>query len=140
MLRIYRTQNKEELKTHLTNLFRVAAADGKISKDEFELLFALGKKSGFSDQDLAKITAENQIQLIPEDLQEKIQHLFDLVCMMVADHKIDPREVLLCQEIALQYGISKSIAKQLIDKLILASEEENISDTFLDEIEDLLAN
>lgn len=142
MLKIYRTRNSQELSNHLVNLFRVAAADGKISKDEFELLFILSKKSGISDQDLAKITSENKQEqiLIPDTIEERIQHLFDLVCMVIADHKIDHREVVLCQEIARQYGIPNAIVEQLIEKLVIAGEEEQISESFLEEIEALLAS
>jgi uncharacterized tellurite resistance protein B-like protein len=142
MLKIHRTRNSQELSSHLINLFRVAAADGKISKDEFELLFILSKKSGISDQDLAKITSENHQEpiLIPDTIEERIQHLFDLVCMVVADHKIDHREVGLCQEIARQYGIPNAIVEQLIGKLVIAGETEVISESFLEEIEALLAS
>ncbi len=140
MFYIHRTNNTQELKSHLVNLFRVAGIDGKISRDEFELLFVQSRKLGFSDQDLAKITAHDQEEVlnIPDSLEERVQHLFDLVCMVVADHKIDHREILLCQKIAESYGIGQDKVEQLIGKLVIASSNPALSETFLADVEQLL--
>jgi uncharacterized tellurite resistance protein B-like protein len=130
----------EELKAHLVNLFLVAAADGRISRDEFELLFQLGRKLGFSDQELARITeSHDHIEAhLPDTLEERVQHLYDLISMVLADHKIDPREVDLCQKIAVHYGIEPSIVTELVQMLIEASSQEKPSPRLLEDIEVLL--
>lgn len=126
MIALHRTISKDELKSHLVNLFRVAAADGKISRDEFELLFQQSRKLGVSDHELAVITAEaadHQV-IVPPSLEERVQHLFDLITMVVADHKIDLREIEICGKIANSYGINPDVTDKLIAILVEASNQD----------------
>lgn len=125
MIALHRTLNKNELKSHLVNLFKVAAADGKISRDEFELLFQQSRKLGVSDHELAVITAEaaEHHVVVPPSLDERVQHLFDLITMVVADHKIDHREIEICSKIATSYGIHPELTDKLINILVDASEK-----------------
>ena len=140
MFVIHRSSNQEEIKAHLVNLFLVAGADGRISRDEFELLFQLGRKVGVTDQELARITAEHEQDslLLPETLEERVQHLFELITMVVADHKVDAREVALCKRIATNYGIAADVVDQLVDKLVAAGDATTLDEKLMGELESLL--
>lgn len=140
MFVIHRSSSKEEIRAHLVNLFLVAGADGRISRDEFELLFQLGRKVGVTDQELARITADHDdtALLLPETVEERVQHLFELITMVVADHKIHIREVELCKRIALAYGIEREVVDQLVDKLVAAGDEDDLPADLLSELETLL--
>ncbi len=103
-------------KRHLKNLAAIAYADGVLHKSEKALLYKIGEKYGLKGWQIAKII-ENQKGFkleIPENNSKKLDVLYDLIEMMLADHVISEEEMELCQEAAKAFGFQEDIIFSII--------------------------
>jgi uncharacterized tellurite resistance protein B-like protein len=101
------------------NLILVAAADGKLDKEESTLLLTIGNKLSLTPEQVMPI-AENLKLLtfiVPEEGLQKTMELQTLVQMMLGDGKIHDREYMLCQEYAHRIGYTKEILDDMIKQL-----------------------
>ena len=68
-------------------LVQISRIDGKIQKEEHELLYKEGKKFGLTDPEIDKLIhseKDNHYQA-PYSLDEKFEHLFNITEMILAD-------------------------------------------------------
>ncbi len=103
-------------KQHLKNLVAIAYADGKLHPSERSLLYTVGEKYGLKGWQIAKII-ENQAPLevkVPEDLNQRLDQIYDLVKMMLADDIIEKSEMRLCEHVTVNYGFKKELIKTIL--------------------------
>lgn len=101
------------------NLILVAAADGKLDKQESTLLLTLGNKLGLTSEQVMPI-ADNLSLLtfiVPEEGLQKTLELQTLVQMMLGDGKIHDREYMLCLEYAHRIGYTKELLDDMVKQL-----------------------
>jgi uncharacterized tellurite resistance protein B-like protein len=101
------------------NLVILAAADGRLTPDESELLLQLGNRLGLKSEEVQPI-ADNLGLLsfvVPADGLQRTLELQTLVQMMLQDGQIDPREYGLCMEYANRIGYSKEILDEMVSQL-----------------------
>ena len=105
-------------KNHLKNLLALANADGNIHKKEIELLFKIGQKYGLKDWQIQNLVdAKEVFELnIPDNFQDRMNLLYDLMLMVYADGKVEKREIEFCEDVAKRFNMSKGIVKWLLDK------------------------
>ena len=106
--------------THVSGLFATALADGKLEKNEIALLVGIAKREGLSDSDIQSLL-EGKLRAdftIPEDDETKRRYLKDLVTMMMIDGNIAEEEITLCCKMAVCYGYSPDIIKEIVDELL----------------------
>jgi len=82
-----------ELKSHFLNLYQMAMTDGDFSPHEWKLLYQLAKERNIPNEDLDHILLNTSGKIeIPKDVETRIEYLYDLVRMILADGKIDEDE------------------------------------------------
>jgi uncharacterized tellurite resistance protein B-like protein len=106
-------------KSHLSNLINLALADGKIVEEERSLFLKIGKRMGFSEEDITKeLDAEMQAEFVfPENKTERYKQLYDMLSMIMVDGNIHENEVLLIKKIARKLDFEDEIVAPLIAKI-----------------------
>jgi len=101
----------------------VAAADGKISSEELKFLAQLATKWGLPNEELkAVMTHPEKIKFHPpQDVQDKVKQLRDLVMMMLVDGVINKREAALCVAFANKLGLDPEIVKTIAKEISKSS-------------------
>ncbi|MDN5212872.1 hypothetical protein QQ020_12475 [Fulvivirgaceae bacterium BMA12] len=100
----------------MKNLVAIAYADGKLHPSERSLLYTVGEKYGLKGWQIARII-ENQAPLdvkVPEDLNHRLDQIYDLVKMMLADDIIEKSEMRLCEHVTVSYGFKKELIKTIL--------------------------
>jgi uncharacterized tellurite resistance protein B-like protein len=108
---------KRVRKEAFVHLVLVSKTDGKIQKEELELLHRQGKKFGLTDPEIDKlINSEKDNRYTPPySLEDKFYHLYNVAEMILADKIIKETEIKMIRRFAIEAGFKDS-AK--IDDLI----------------------
>lgn len=124
ILDIINRNSFKKKQSHIKNLIEVALADGVIDNDEIILLLNVAGRMKVTEQQVDEIKANlHAIKFIsPSRAKERFHQVYDLVCMMMANGRIDPKELELCKSLALKLGYMPLIVDDFI-KII----EKNIS-------------
>lgn len=110
-------------KSHVRNLIALAKADGTFHEKEEALIYKLGKKYGLKDKHIkGMIESEDKFDLIvPDNHEDKMDELFDLMQIVYADGVVEDDEVRFCEDIVAKFSFKKEIVPWLID--LFATEE-----------------
>ncbi|MDH5379594.1 MAG: TerB family tellurite resistance protein [Cyclobacteriaceae bacterium] len=110
-------------KRHLRNLISLAKADGEFHESETEMVYRMGRKYGLKDRQIEKLIGETkEFELyIPESHNERMDQLYDIMQIIYADGKVDPHEVLFCEDIVKKFGYNQDMVDWLIE--MFASQE-----------------
>lgn len=119
LLNIFSRNRLKKSLSHIKNLVDVALADGQIDNDEMILLLNVAKRLKINDDQIEMIrTNPAAIQFsAPANAKKRFDQIYDLVCMMMVNGHIDPRELELCKALALKLGYMPLIVDDFI-KLI----------------------
>lgn len=103
---------------HIRNLAALANIDDVIDAEEYEFLCDLAKKYEIplSEVDHIINNLGDAKPEVPENVDQRIGQLLDLIRMMMADKKIDKREIYFCQNVAIGFGFNKKIVEFLVKK------------------------
>ncbi|MCS6968252.1 MAG: TerB family tellurite resistance protein [Cytophagales bacterium] len=110
-------------KSHIMNLLVVAAADGKITRPELEFLAHVAERIYMPREEFLDVIQNPQDVIFypPESDRERLDQLYDLVCMMMIDGEIDQDEVIRCkmfaQRLGFRAGVIDAIVEHVIDKV-----------------------
>lgn len=110
----------KQIESHFLNLYSVALSDSKVETKELTHLYGLGEAYGVNQKRIDEII-ENPHRVkfsIPDDIYKKIEHLYDLANMIVADGKTDPREAELFEKICIKYSFKEENSPDLVEFLI----------------------
>lgn len=120
LLEIFDSSEKKRRLSHIKNLMEVGFADGRLDKEELDLIFKIGIRSGLSAEELNRVfTRPESIKFYPpESIQERIVQLHDMVMVMMIDGDIDENELLFCKMTALKLGFKQSIIDVMIHQVI----------------------
>lgn len=101
----------KEKKAAIRNLMVVMAADGEIHAKEAKHLAEVCLRVGLSKKHLEELlSAPEKVEFkVPKTLDERAQQLADMVFMMLADGKVDQREMDVCMAFASHMGFPPSI-------------------------------
>ncbi len=104
-------------KSHLKNLIEIALADGTFDEREKKLIKEIAIKLELSENDIDEIQKHPEtVKFTPPSSEKlKIEHLNELVKMMMADNKIDEEEVKVCKNLAIKLNLAPNIINDLID-------------------------
>ncbi|MGB5977007.1 MAG: hypothetical protein WBG62_06325, partial [Cyclobacteriaceae bacterium] len=99
-----------------SNLIALAKVDGHFHESEEALIYVLGKRYSLRDKQIREIIEESSPAeaTIPIDRLDQLDQLRDLVNLMLADGRVDEREMVFCQEIASNYGFKNKVIEELI--------------------------
>lgn len=137
MIQLVRTTNSAVLKSHFLSLFELAMIDDDLAQAEREYLYDIGARHDISKEQMHQILFHEPHTpfTMPESKEERIGQVFDLVCMMLADNKLDEREVELCIKLARKLGFAENILSGLVKALITAADDDADHETVRAELE-----
>ena len=112
-------QLSTQIKSHLLRVCDMAMADGDFSPLEWKTLYHFAETRDISREDLERVllTSTGEIS-IPQLQDERIEYLYDLVIMSLADDKIDDEELLMLRKFAKKFEFEEENIDELINYLI----------------------
>ena len=119
-------QGKRVNKSAFIHLVQISKTDGRIQKDELELLHKEGKKFGLTDPEIEKLihSEKDQHYAPPYSLEEKFEHLFNLAEMILADDVVKESEHKMIKKFAIEAGFEYSKIEGLIKVLFEGIKDE----------------
>jgi uncharacterized membrane protein YebE (DUF533 family) len=116
MIGFFEHQYLSYKKNHIRNLLALAKVDGHMHEKEIALLFKIGKRYGLKDRQIQLlIDAEESFTLnIPDNHNDKMNLLYDLILMVYADDIVDDHEVAFCEDAVNQFGMKKELIAWLL--------------------------
>lgn len=105
-------------KNHIKNLLALAKADGHIHEKEVQLLFKIGSKYGLKKRQVQMlIDADEKFKvIIPDNHNDRMNLLYDLILMVYADDVVDEHEIAFCEEVVEWFGMKKGLVKWLLQE------------------------
>lgn len=112
LLNYHDSHQKKLNRAYFVHLILVAKADGTISEKEYKVLYRLGHKLGFVDEEISRMI-DNPGQDSyhpPYELKERIEHLYDIIRITLADGTItqDERRITQCYAVASGFNSAES--------------------------------
>jgi hypothetical protein len=120
------SHGKRVTKEAFINLVQVSKVDGKIDKDELELLHKEGRKFGLTDPEIEKLihAEKGHHYHAPYSLEEKFEHFYNIAEMILADDVVKEKERKILKRFGIEAGFEYSKIDTLID-LVLDGIEKN---------------
>ena len=120
LLNLFNNYDKKKRRSHFKNLFAVARADGDVDRAEMDLVIGLAEKFHMSTDEVTKIIRDpDGVPLVtPKSPEERIEHLYDLISVMMVDGKIDEKELFLCKSLGVKLGCGEENIDSLVRDLI----------------------
>jgi len=117
---LFNRTDKKKRRSHFKNLFAVARADGDVDRAEMDLVIGLAEKFHMSTEEVTKIIRDPDAVplVIPKTPHERIEHLYDLISVMMVDGKIDEKELFLCKSLGVKLGCEETDIDSLVRDLI----------------------
>ena len=105
---------------HFASIANIAAADGKITIEEEELLLTLAAKLGVDNSEVLDILKNpSKYPIVPSNsAEERIERIHDLFDMIFTDHEIGVKELVLIKKYAIGLGYHTIEANELIKNSI----------------------
>ena len=105
-------------KNHIRNLLALANADGHMHEKEETLLYKIGKRYGLKERQIKELVESNEQYelLVPDNHNDKMNLLYDLVLMVYADDVVDQSEIEFCEDAVKRFGMKKSLVKWLLSE------------------------
>jgi uncharacterized tellurite resistance protein B-like protein len=114
---LFKPRNKDNRKSYLKELIKVAKADGHLEKREYEFIMTVGNKLACSEDEIRELSDEIQLDDPAEASQSKehrLKLIFDLVAIMMIDGTIDPKELGLCKSISMKSGFEPEVVDDIV--------------------------
>jgi hypothetical protein len=110
----------KQRKSALVTVLQVMLADGKISPSEQVFLAKVAARLGMKEKELKKVLANpSAVEFTPpKDNRERVYQLFDVILMMLADGRVDQREMELCIHAASRLGFPTSTVPTLVNGIV----------------------
>jgi len=112
---LFASGTHKENKSHFANIIRLALVDNTIKNGERKLLDQLAKRIGLTKEESKDIIKNHQNYPIepPVSYDERIEKLYDLTKMILADNEISKKQVSLLQRITIGLGFHKENVKKV---------------------------
>lgn len=125
-------QHKMNL-SHFANIVKIAKIDNLITDEEKQLLNKVAKRLNINEIDFEKILKSPDSYPIksPVSYDERIERLYHLAKMILADGKADLEEVKLMRKIAVGLSFKKDNVEKVCDEAIHLVIKDNDLDDFI---------
>jgi hypothetical protein len=100
----------------------MAICDDDFSALELKMLYKCAEERGISSKNLDEILLDpiNLKSLVPQTIEEKVDHLYDLTVMIWADGIVSPDEYSAIQKYVLMFGFLEENVIAIVDYMIEA--------------------
>jgi uncharacterized membrane protein YebE (DUF533 family) len=118
MIGFFEHQYLSYKKNHIKNLLALAKADGHMHPKEETLLYKIAKRYGLKDRQVKALVdaAEKYEVNVPDNHNDKMNLLYDLVLMVYADDVVDKHEVQFCEQVVKSFGMKKDLVNWLLNE------------------------
>jgi uncharacterized membrane protein YebE (DUF533 family) len=118
MIGFFEHQYLRYKKNHIKNLLALAKVDGHIHEKEIALLYKLGKRYGLKHHQIQQLidSDERFSIIVPDNHNDKMNLLYDLILMVYADEVVDQHEIEFCEEAVTQFGMKKELINWLLSE------------------------
>ncbi|RAW01450.1 tellurite resistance TerB family protein [Pseudochryseolinea flava] len=118
MIGFFEHQYLSYKKNHIRNLLALAKVDGHMHEKEEKLLYRIGKRYGLKDRQVKLLidSDEKYEVIVPDNHNDKMNLLYDLVLMVYADDVVDDHEIEFCEEAVKQFGMKKGLVNWLLSE------------------------
>lgn len=102
----------------IKNLIMLALADGRATDSELALIASIASREDISQDELNfLIDNPDKVKIaLPEDDDEKLRYIEDMVTLMMVDGELSDTELTLCKLYAITLGYeSSTIEKMILD-------------------------
>lgn len=108
------------LKGHFLNLYHMALSDAEIDTSELEKLYTIGAEKGVSKEeiDLVVLRPDTIKFSVPTSVLEKIESLYDLARIALADGKIDENEQRVLHMFCKKFGFEEENLDKIVEFLL----------------------
>lgn len=116
MIGFFEHQYFKYKKAHIKNLLALAKADGHMHEKEIELLFKIGKRYGLKTRQIQELidSAEKFDVVVPDNHNDKMNLLYDLILMVYADDVVKKDEIEFCRDVTRQFGMKQELVEWLL--------------------------
>jgi uncharacterized tellurite resistance protein B-like protein len=116
MIGFFEHQYLSYKKNHIKNLLALAKADGHMHEKEIQLLFKIGHGYGLKDWQIQKMIDHAEVfELnIPDNYNDRMNLLYDLILMVFADEVVEKKEIAFCEDVAKRFGMKKEVVNWLV--------------------------
>lgn len=113
----FKSENFIKEKSHFLNLFSLALADNAVDPSELEVLYNIGVEHNFEKEEIDfLINNPHKVKfVVPQTTQEIVKQIYDLIKLLLADGKIDIREIVSLRAFCEKVGISSTKVDSIID-------------------------
>lgn len=98
------------------NLIMLALADGKATESELALIASIASREELTQEQLDHLIEHPgtvHIEL-PENDEQKLQYIQDMVALMMIDGDLDDNELAMCKIYAIMLGYESSIVEKMV--------------------------
>ena len=117
MIGFFEHQYLSYKKNHIKNLMALAKSDGSIHDKEEQMLFKIARRYGLKDRQIKEIleSKEKHKLIVPDNHNDKMNLLYDLLLMIYADDIVDKNEVKFFEGAIKKFGMKKETVKWLLN-------------------------
>ena len=107
------------LKKKLSILIHLACADGDFATVEKSFIAEIAERNGVTKQEISELIANPEPigSLGALSYEKAVEYMSDSLSLVAIDNKIQPGEVILCEDIGLRLGFQKKDIDSLLDSL-----------------------
>jgi uncharacterized membrane protein YebE (DUF533 family) len=118
MIGFFEHQYLSYKKNHIKNLLALAKADGHMHPKEEALLYKIAKRYGLKDRQVkTMVDAAEKFEVnVPDNHNDKMNLLYDLVLMVYADDVVDKHEIQFCEQVVKSFGMKKDLVGWLLNE------------------------
>jgi uncharacterized membrane protein YebE (DUF533 family) len=118
MIGFFEHQYLSYKKNHIKNLLALAKADGHMHPKEEALLYKIAKRYGLKDRQVkTMVDAAEKFEVnVPDNHNDKMNLLYDLVLMVYADDVVDKHEIQFCEQVVKSFGMKKDLVSWLLNE------------------------
>lgn len=115
MIGFFEHQYLSYKKNHIKNLLALARVDGHVHPKEEKLLHKIAKRYGLKDRQVKELvdSKEKFKMNIPDNHNDKMNLLYDLLLMIYADEVVEKSEVEFFENAVKKFGMKKEMVKWL---------------------------
>lgn len=117
MIGFFEHQYLSYKKNHIKNLLALAKVDGHMHEKEEALLFKIAKRYGLKERQVQLLMdSDEKFDInVPDNHNDKMNLLYDLILMVYADDVVDTHEVKFCEDAVRQFGMKESLVRWLLE-------------------------
>jgi len=114
------TNELKRKKSHLKNLYQIAMTDGNLANVEFDFLLSIANKMYLQPSVVQNVVSfpDDISFYVPSHDKEKLDQIYDCVCMILIDGDINQREIGVCKLIAIKLGFRPVIVDYIIETIV----------------------